>query len=80
MDEQPYWLIERANGLWWCGCGAVWTRDAQDAVRFCRERDARACLDWLRRELASETGEWSLLVTEHIDVPLPSHTRQRSRP
>lgn len=67
---RAYWLIERNDGpWWWCGRGGVWTRDAQEAVRFCREADAKAALTTLRHGLESGDGAYALSVTEHMDVP-----------
>lgn len=82
MNEERYWLIERSDGpWWWSSIGGVWTRDASDAVRFCRRQDAARTLEWLeRRSLVHfvpdwERGErWTVTVTEHMDT-LPPEPR-----
>lgn len=62
------WLIERYDAdsrpLWWCGLsglGSLWSHDANDAVRFSREVDAR--------RVASTLPAPSGTATEHMWCP-----------
>jgi hypothetical protein len=56
--DRPYWLCGPAPGYIHGTQPFVFSADANDAIRFARERDA-----W---ELAAYFGDVDLTVTEHL--------------
>lgn len=76
MTDESGWLIERHDSTanapeWWTGTpiGAavgVWSRDANRAVRFCRELDARKVIDLISYDWSGNPRYGGLRATEHI--------------
>lgn len=62
-----YWIIERDDGWFWVSGGAVWARDPDDAVRFCREEDVKKALTTLRRYLDSDDGSFLVRHLKRIE-------------
>jgi hypothetical protein len=73
MKTERGWLIELPEGghaTWYCpNRKFIWTVNAGEAVRFVREKDAQAIIDWF--------GLKPAIATEHVwhtdDQALAAH-------